>query len=95
MFHPDYWGRGYATEALRGFVKTYFEKMPHAPPLKALTDVSNTGSRKVLEKSGFRDVGRTMFDNPTFEQPKETAVYEYRTKWFDDDKDLDGKASEM
>ncbi|KAF2424265.1 acyl-CoA N-acyltransferase [Tothia fuscella] len=77
MFHPDYWGRGYATEALIGFIKTYFEKLPHAEFLLAKTDVSNKASRRVLEKVGFVHIEDEIFENPTL-GPSPAIVYEIR-----------------
>lgn len=77
MFHPDYWGRGYATEALAAFVKVYFEKLPSAAFILAKTDVSNKASRRVLEKVGFAHVGEEMFDNPTL-GPQPAVVYELK-----------------
>jgi ribosomal-protein-alanine N-acetyltransferase len=77
MFHPDYWGRGFATEALSAFVKVYFEKLPDAEAVVAKTDVSNGGSRRVLEKVGFTHVADEMFDNPTL-GPQPAAVFEIR-----------------
>lgn len=47
----DFWGRGLATEALRLFVGELTER-----PLYAWVVLSNVGSRRVLEKTGFRPV---------------------------------------
>lgn len=77
MFHPDYWGRGYATEALAAFVKVYFEKLPDAESVLAKTDVSNKASQRVLEKVGFIHVADEMFDNPTL-GPSPAVVFEMK-----------------
>jgi ribosomal-protein-alanine N-acetyltransferase len=77
MFHPSYWGKGYATEALEGFIKNYFEILPNEEYVIAMTDASNMGSRKVLEKVGFKKIGEETFDNPTL-GVQDTFVYEFR-----------------
>jgi ribosomal-protein-alanine N-acetyltransferase len=87
MFHPDYWGKGYATEALCAFIKVYFEKLPLEEYIVAKTDEGNGGSRRVLEKLGFKEVGREIFQNVTL-GPSPSVVYEIRRE------DVLGKAKE-
>lgn len=68
MFRPAYWGRGYATEAVNGFMKFYWETFPEGHPtiadaeekeyLKAMTGPpdeapQSRASIAVLKKSGF------------------------------------------
>lgn len=57
QFHPLTWGKGYATEALRTFVKHVFNvTAPLVPPfdeLRALVSPENSGSARVLVKCGF------------------------------------------
>ncbi|MEU6732914.1 GNAT family N-acetyltransferase [Streptomyces physcomitrii] len=48
-----YWGRGVATAALRALLVEVSER-----PLRARAAADNAGSRRVLEKCGFRLVGR-------------------------------------
>ncbi|KAH8812418.1 GNAT domain-containing protein [Xylogone sp. PMI_703] len=55
-FHPDVWGRGYATEALKAFLDVYWKLRPNVSVIEAKTDVENVGSIRVLEKSGFSNV---------------------------------------
>ena len=62
-----YWGKGYASEALEGFIKFFWELFPEGYPalapgrdrhlLKATTNPKNAASRRVLAKAGFREVG--------------------------------------
>ncbi|KAF7157622.1 hypothetical protein CNMCM5623_001996 [Aspergillus felis] len=72
--HPDYWGKGYATEALDGLLKAWW-KLPRQPRLNsagdgseptekvfALCDKINTGSGKVLSKCGFRVIKQVVYD---------------------------------
>lgn len=65
------WGRGYATEALRGFVAAYWDTYPQglpglAPALRdklvaqALAD--NEASVRVLERAGFTQVSEGVAD---------------------------------
>jgi RimJ/RimL family protein N-acetyltransferase len=50
---PSHWGRGLATEALR----LLLAEVP-ARPLEGRVAEDNAGSRRVLEKAGFRQAGR-------------------------------------
>ena len=62
-----YWGKGYASEALEGFIKLYWELFPDGYPalkqerdkhrLKATTNSGNEASRGVLAKAGFKEIG--------------------------------------
>jgi len=51
-----FWGRGYATEAVRGLIAHAFGDLGHRV-LSASSRVSNPASRRVLDKSGFRWTG--------------------------------------
>lgn len=54
--HPDYWGKGYASEALQAFMPFFWdqfsgeERYDHA---EAYCHPDNIGSRRLLEKNGF------------------------------------------
>jgi RimJ/RimL family protein N-acetyltransferase len=53
----DYWGRGYATDAVRTICRYGFEKMRlHKITLTVVTE--NRGARRVYEKVGFVEEGR-------------------------------------
>lgn len=74
LIHPDFAGKGYATEGLLAFVPAFFD---HVPPhngsesgfdyIEAVTDTENGGSIKVLEKCGFRqcETRHQDFESPT------------------------------
>jgi RimJ/RimL family protein N-acetyltransferase len=51
-----YWGRGFATEAIRAVIDHAFGELDHAA-LQAGARVSNPASRRVLEKCGFQWTG--------------------------------------
>ena len=58
-----HWGRGYATEAAQGLIDTLFS-LVDIPAVEADTRVINPGSRRVLEKSGFRAEGSFLKSLP-------------------------------
>ena len=52
MLLPEYWGKGYGTFLVRTLVAMAAAKKPNMP-VTAITDPSNLGSRRILEKNGF------------------------------------------
>lgn len=61
-FHPDVWGKGYASEAVAGLVGKYWETFPDGHPslqgpeskyLEAYTTRQNLSSQGVLRNNGF------------------------------------------
>jgi ribosomal-protein-alanine N-acetyltransferase len=52
ILHPDYWGRGFASEASRAFVDYAFG-LPDVTELTADVDPRNAPSLNVLSKLGF------------------------------------------
>lgn len=71
MFNTSYWGRGYATEALRGFMPMFFEHFSgdeheRFEYAEALTDTELFASQNVLTKAGFELVEKREkdFENP-------------------------------
>ena len=57
ILHPDYWGRGLASEALAPIIDHVFETRGLAA-IEADVDPRNAGSLAVLKKLGFRETGR-------------------------------------
>jgi len=57
IIHPDFWGRGFASEASSAFIAHAFTKTT-ATELLADVDPRNTASLKVLAKLGFAETGR-------------------------------------
>jgi RimJ/RimL family protein N-acetyltransferase len=51
-----YWGKGYATEAVRALIDHAFTELDHAA-LQSSVRVTNPVSRRVLEKCGFQWTG--------------------------------------
>ncbi|WP_276134612.1 GNAT family N-acetyltransferase [Polluticoccus soli] len=52
MLHPDYWRKGYLTEAIQAVMQYGFEHMKlHS--VEGQVDPRNTASRGLLEKKGF------------------------------------------
>jgi len=54
--HPDHWGKGYATEALRRILEFGFEELS-LERIWATADVRNVASRRVMEKAGMEREG--------------------------------------
>ena len=54
-----YWGRGYATEAVRAVIDRAFER-PATAAIAASCRIVNPASRRVLEKCGFQLRGEAM-----------------------------------
>lgn len=61
-FGREFWGRGIATAAVRLFLD-----VERARPLTARVAVHNAGSRRVLEKLGFRHVGQELEGDVTLD----------------------------
>jgi ribosomal-protein-alanine N-acetyltransferase len=57
MIHPDYWGRGFATEASAAFIEHAFRNTA-ATELLADVDPRNAASLRVLDRLGFKETGR-------------------------------------
>ena len=72
MLGKEFWGKGYATEALRAVFEFAFEKM-EIKRIDADHMSENVGSGKVMQKSGMQYIGKT------------TAKYEKNGVWHDAD----------
>lgn len=59
-----FWRQGYAYEAAEAALKYGIEKLGFLE-IYATTDIDNRGSRRILEKLGFRFVGIFHYDAPT------------------------------
>ncbi|MFG3496911.1 GNAT family N-acetyltransferase [Streptomyces sp. NPDC047928] len=81
--HRRAWGRGYATEGSRALIDKAFEELG-VRRVTATTMTVNTGSRRVMEKSGLRYV-RTFFEEwPETIEGSEQGDVEYaltREEW--------------
>ena len=69
FIHPEYQGHGYATEAIRHLVATYFLQYPDRN-VDAIVHPSNLASRKVLEKLGFAQLGKKSIDVHGAQEPR-------------------------
>lgn len=81
MFNADYWGRGYATEALKAFMPLFFDHFSGGTSdryeyAEAHTDPDLVSSQKVLLKVGFtlHERREMDFENPTLGW-RDTLVY--------------------
>ena len=57
--HPDFWGKGYATEAASSVLSYALESLA-IPKVKADVDEPNVISVRVLEKLGMKQTGRAI-----------------------------------
>jgi [ribosomal protein S5]-alanine N-acetyltransferase len=60
ILHPDFWGRGIATEALSAFLGHIWRTRPDIAALTADIDPRNTASIRLVEKLGFHETGRAQ-----------------------------------
>ncbi|KAF1963375.1 acyl-CoA N-acyltransferase [Byssothecium circinans] len=81
MFNDNYWGKGYATEALRAFMPLFFEyysggQQGRFEYAEAHTDPELVASQNVLEKAGFKlhEKRERDFENPILGW-RDTLVY--------------------
>ena len=63
--HPEHWGKGYATEAVRALCD-WAAKQAGVTRIEAETDADNLASQRVLEKSGFLPTGETGEEGPRY-----------------------------
>ena len=81
MLNTGYWGKGYATEALKGFLGLFFDhfsggEQPWYEFAEAHTDPELVASQNVLEKVGFKmhEFREKDFENPVLGM-RDTLVY--------------------
>ena len=58
ILHPDFWGQGYATEAVSAFLRHVWHARPDIAALTTDIDPRNSASVHLVEKLGFRETGR-------------------------------------
>jgi [ribosomal protein S5]-alanine N-acetyltransferase len=58
ILHPNYWGRGLATEAVRAFLHHVWQTRPDIAALSTDIDPRNHASVRLIKKLGFRETGR-------------------------------------
>lgn len=64
LLRREYWGRGYATEALTAVLDYGFDVLK-VPRIYAECYVANTASARVMERAGMRFVGRVPSLDPS------------------------------
>lgn len=86
MYNKSYWGNGYATEALQGFLELYWKTYPDGfPGLEAedkdivlgRVNEDNLPSQAVLKKCGF-EFWRELEVEDKSDKTKIVKLYEYR-----------------
>lgn len=67
-FNPNYWGKGYATEAASSCIKELKERKPAIKKIIAAVDPHNPASSSVLTKIGMTAKGTKWFDDTQQEE---------------------------
>ena len=73
--HPNFWGKGYASEAAKAMIETVF-LLTEAERIAATVQIENTASRHVLDKLGFRFAGERSRLSPLRHGVQSLADYE-------------------
>ena len=79
----QYWGKGYATEALRALVRHGFDALD-LNRIEADIDPRNIGSARVLEKLGFRKEGYMPERWVVFGETADTVNYGLLRRYWDE-----------
>jgi len=74
IIHPDYWGKGIATEAANEIISFGFSELK-LHRIYATCDVRNIGSAKVLEKMGLKLEGKMREDMLLRDGWRDTYLY--------------------
>ena len=86
MFNRSYWGNGYATEALQGFLELYWKTYPDGFPglegeernfLFGTTHPDNLASQTVLKKCGFEFWKEKELEDK-YDKDSKIKLYVYR-----------------
>ncbi len=79
QFTKETWGKGYASETVKGLIDYAFKNYP-IEKVVAATVSDNFGSKKVLEKSGFKLISKTKNSYPKAgkDKPHEQHYYEFK-----------------
>ncbi|MEM8554914.1 MAG: GNAT family N-acetyltransferase [Pseudomonadota bacterium] len=84
FFHKDHWGRGYACEAMRTFIRACYREFPSLDELGADVFQENTGSMAVMNKLGFVQTGTAMGTSAARVEPAPVNVYRLTRATFRD-----------
>jgi ribosomal-protein-alanine N-acetyltransferase len=63
ILHPDYWGKGVASEAVSAVIAHVFAAYDHVDAITADVDPRNEASLKLLARLGFVETGRAAATN--------------------------------
>ena len=77
LMHPSQWGKGFATEAVAGFVDAVWKGLPECEKVTAYVDSENVASLRLLRRCGFVECRRGAYVNRTLGDRVE-VVFEAR-----------------
>lgn len=70
-----FWGQGFATEALSGFLRACYERFPEIDEIEADHFTDNAASGRVLDKLGFKRIGHGTADSAARLEPAPVILY--------------------
>lgn len=74
ILRPDYWRRGYMTEAVEAVLEYGFNLL-RLKGVELWIDVDNLPSQRLAQRTGFKPRGRFVQHQPHRSRPQETLVY--------------------
>jgi len=63
IFNPEYWGKGYGTELVKGLTYYAYGLLPELNHLILKTPIDNKRALRCYEKCGFVEYDRALVDN--------------------------------
>ncbi|MEO1762881.1 MAG: GNAT family N-acetyltransferase [Cyanobacteria bacterium J06629_18] len=75
---PQFWNKGFATEAVTTVITWIFENLPQINCINGDTHFKNLGSQRVMEKSGMNRIKIEVVNWEKFPEPVELVYYQIK-----------------